>query len=431
MADLYSELTLHGRSSRAPAPQPRNARSEREAIAQRSREPGLDGLDAALILDRMGEGVIVTNAQGEITYVNEAAERLHGVSELMVPPEAYSETYHLLTEGGDPYPPHDLPLARAVLNAETIVDARWLIERPDGTRVLAIGTARPVYDVCGRQSGGVLTIRDDTARHAAETELAMLNETLESRVAETIAERERAEAALRQAQKMEAVGQLTGGIAHDFNNLLTVISGSLELLRLRAARYQDDRIALHVDRAISATDKAASLTQRLLAFSRRQPLDPRPSDLNRLITDLADLIRRTIGETIVFDTDLEPGLPAIVIDANQMENALLNLAVNARDAMPGGGRLGFATRLEPASEVATDLPGNRHVRLVVEDTGAGMDADTLARVFEPFFTTKGVGKGTGLGLSMVHGFINQSGGHIDIASTPGAGTTVTIRLPIP
>jgi CheY-like chemotaxis protein/signal transduction histidine kinase len=249
-----------------------------------------------------------------------------------------------------------------------------------------------------------------------------------------VTQRRRAEEALRQAQKMEAIGQLTGGVAHDFNNLLTIIVGSLETLR-RQLQPGAAGAALQrpLDSAMRGAQRAASLTQRLLAFSRQQPLDPKPVDLSRLVSGMSDLLRRSIGEQISIETVLSGGLWRVNIDANQLETAIINLAVNARDAMPEGGKLTIETanvHLDEryVSDQAEVVPG-LYVMLAVTDSGSGMSAATMARAFEPFFTTKDVGHGTGLGLSQVYGFVRQSGGHVKIYSEEGSGTSVKIYLP--
>lgn len=244
-------------------------------------------------------------------------------------------------------------------------------------------------------------------------------------------EQERLGAQLQQAQKMEAVGQLTGGIAHDFNNLLTVIMGNLELMTLEA----DNPEELHslIDEAIRAAHRAAALTHRLLAFSRKQPLNPRVVDLKKLIAGTTDLLSRTLGETIEVETLIGDDLWKCRADPAQLENVLLNLAINARDAMPGGGKL----EIEVSNAYLDDHYAFRNpdvtagacVMLAVTDTGIGMDPDVLSQVFDPFFTTKGVGEGSGLGLSMVYGFAKQSGGHVSIQSEEGVGTVVTVYLP--
>ena len=269
-------------------------------------------------------------------------------------------------------------------------------------------------------------------RMRAERDLRLLNDTLEQRVADEVTRRSEAEEALRQAQKMETLGQLTGGVAHDFNNLLQIVTGNLDILQ-RSLPEEAGRLRRAAENAMRGAERATVLTQRLLAFSRRQPLAPRPINLNKLVGGMSELLHRTLGETIEVETVLASGLWRVEADPNQLENAMLNLAVNARDAMPDGGKLTIETAnthldrgyTAQNSEV---LPG-QYVVICVSDTGAGMDPATVQRVFEPFFTTKEVGKGTGLGLSMVYGFVKQSGGHVKIYSEPGEGTTVKIYLP--
>jgi PAS domain S-box-containing protein len=642
--------------------------------------------EQAAISAQLAEGVIVANCKGKLTFVNDAAARLHGVAELGVEPERYSDTYHLFTEDNRPYPPMDLPLSRA-LRGETIEDARWRIKRPDGTSVLAIGSARPVRDGSGAQVGAVLTVRDDTAREAAERELREnearlraltdnlpggmvyqistgkdgsarkflfvsasherltgipaedvlqdptipyklihpddqprlvlaeveairerkpfdvqvrfrrtdgaerwcrilsacreqpdgsllweglqidvteqveaekairdLNATLEERVAQRTSERNllatlieatdvmvmacdlqynilavnranaaefervygtrpkagdhlldlladqpehqeevragwtrplsgqeitvieefgdpgrdrpyyaitfrnllngqgerigayqfvtdvterlKAEAelietqeALRQSQKMEAMGQLTGGVAHDFNNLLTPIVGSLDMLMRRG--LGSEREQRLISGAMQSAERAKTLVQRLLAFARRQPLQPTAVDVRILVSGLAGLLESTLGPKIDVHLRIADNLPPARADANQLEMAVLNLAVNARDAMPDGGVLTIsATHERVFSSQKEKLKKGEYLRLSVSDTGVGMDEGTVARAIEPFFSTKGIGKGTGLGLSMVHGLAAQLGGKLSLQSTPGSGTSVELWLPV-
>jgi PAS domain S-box-containing protein len=250
-----------------------------------------------------------------------------------------------------------------------------------------------------------------------------------------VSERRRAEEALRQAQKMEGIGQLTGGVAHDFNNLLTIIVGSLETVRrqIQHSGFDATNIEHLVDSAMRGAQRAASLTQRLLAFSRQQPLDPKPIDVSRLVAGMSDLLHRTIGEQISIETVMSAGLWRTNIDANQLEMAIINLAVNARDAMPNGGKLTIETSNMSLDEghtinQAEVIPG-QYVMLAVTDNGVGMNRETVAKAFEPFFTTKDIGHGTGLGLSQVYGFVKQSGGHVKIYSELGQGTSVKIYLP--
>ncbi|WEK43388.1 MAG: PAS domain-containing protein [Candidatus Sphingomonas colombiensis] len=237
---------------------------------------------------------------------------------------------------------------------------------------------------------------------------------------------------LRQAQKMEAVGQLTGGLAHDFNNLLTGISGGLELIQLRLRQGRSGDVDKYVELAQAATKRAAALTHRLLAFSRRQTLDPKPTDINRLIVNLEEFLRRSVGPEIAIEVVGAVGLWTTLIDPNQLENALLNLCINARDAMPGGGRITIETAnkwLDATAAQDRDLPPGQYVSLCVTDTGTGMSADTIDRAFDPFFTTKPLGEGTGLGLSMIYGFVRQSGGQVRIYSEVGEGTTMCLYFP--
>jgi signal transduction histidine kinase/CheY-like chemotaxis protein len=283
----------------------------------------------------------------------------------------------------------------------------------------------------------VLGVMQLTQRRANE-ELAHRAEQLASayHALETqIEQREKVEEALRQSQKMEAIGQLTGGVAHDFNNLLQVILGNLERLGRRLPGGSPAAAAEHrlIEAASRAAGRAATLTQRLLAFSRRQPLAPKSLDLNRLMASLLDLLGRTLGETIRVETVLAGGLWRVFADENQLENALLNLAVNARDAMPQGGRLTLETqnvRLDEAYAKSQEevRPGD-YVLVSVSDTGVGMTKEVLARAFDPFFTTKDIGQGTGLGLSQVYGFVRQSGGHVRIDSAPGQGASIKLYLP--
>ena len=274
--------------------------------------------------------------------------------------------------------------------------------------------------------------RELEQRRRAEAELQTLNSGLEERVAAEVAERTKAEDALRQAQKMEAVGQLTGGVAHDFNNLLTVIIGGLDSIR-RSRPGDEARIKRATDMALQGAQRAASLTGRLLAFSRRQPLDPKPLELNQLVRDMTELLHRTLGEQIELEGVLAPRLWTIEADQNQLENAILNLAVNARDAMPDGGKLTIETANTALDEsyaaVDAEVVPGQYVVIAVSDTGSGMSKATLSKVFEPFFTTKEVGRGTGLGLSMVYGFVKQSGGHVTLYSEEGQGTTVKLYFP--
>jgi len=274
--------------------------------------------------------------------------------------------------------------------------------------------------------------REIEERKRAEEALRDFNATLEQQVAERTAELRRHEEALRQSQKMEAVGQLTGGIAHDFNNLLQVIIGNLEALQ-RNLPADSARLQRACGNAMAGAQRAASLTQRLLAFSRRQPLNPRPVDPNALVGSMSEMLHRTLGEMVSVETVRGAGVWRVEVDPTGLEAAILNLAVNARDAMPEGGKLTIETAnayLDDAYvRTHSEVTPGQYVVISVSDTGTGMDAATVGQAFEPFFTTKPVGQGTGLGLSQVYGFVKQSGGHLKIYSEPGEGTTIKIYLP--
>jgi PAS domain S-box-containing protein len=275
-------------------------------------------------------------------------------------------------------------------------------------------------------------VRADAAMGDAVAALARLNATLEEQVTARTGELMAAEEALRQSQKMEAVGQLTGGLAHDFNNLLAGISGSLELMQNRIRQGRLNEIERYIAAAQGASKRAAALTHRLLAFSRRQTLDPRPTNVNRLVADIQELIQRTVGPAITVEVVAASGVGLALVDPPQLENALLNLCINARDAMPDGGRITIETAdqwLDRREARQLGLPEGQYLVLSVADTGTGMSPEVIQRVFEPFFTTKPLGQGTGLGLSMIYGFAQQSGGQVRIRSELGEGTTVCIYLP--
>jgi len=537
-----------------------------EAVRQAGRKPGedvlslLERLAQALaaerdaILNQLAEGVIVTDIEGRIIFVNAAATRAHGVSRLNVGPDEYSQAYSLFTDDGAPYPPDQLPLARAVREGVAITDARWRIRRPDGSEVIAVGNARPLLDADGLSMGAVLTLRDETARiqaerllaesesrfrtvadsapafiwmtdpqtrvvfanaryetvfgveagdllegrwlklanpddieaftetfmtaarsnarfegllrvkhptlgwrwlraegiprfddagvfqgyvgasldvtdaRRAEQDLKRVNELLEERVSEALAEKAKAEADLMHAQRMEAVGRLTGGVAHDFNNLLTVVIGALDLI-LRSPEDAARRKKLG-EAALSAARRGERLTHQLLAFSRRQALRPEAIDLNALIREGEPLLRRAVGDAIEFRLKLRRGGARVSVDPAQFEAALLNLIVNARDALGDTGKVTVETmNCAVKADEVRELEAGDYVCVTVTDDGTGMDEATQGRVFEPFFTTKAVGKGTGLGLSQVYGFARQSGGGVHIRSAPGEGTTISIYLP--
>jgi PAS domain S-box-containing protein len=310
------------------------------------------------------------------------------------------------------------PSQRAVYDVEYRT-----IGKEDGVVRWVAAKGRAIFDGdrCVRVIGAAIDI---TARKAAEAQLHELNETLERRVSEAIAERAKAEAHLRQAQKIDAIGQLTGGVAHDFNNLLMVISGGLSILDRQADPVKRQRI---LDGMRQATERGASLSRQLLAFSRRQPLKAEPIDLRSQIVAMRELLDRTLRGDVHVQTELAVDLWPILVDPTELELVILNLCVNARDAMPNGGTI--MLRAENAAGVEKEGLSGDFVRMTVTDSGIGMPAEVLARVFEPFFTTKDVGKGSGLGLAQVYGFARQSGGSVQIESLVDVGTTVTLMLP--
>lgn len=330
--------------------------------------------------------------------------------------------------------PHVWAKIQEAINAKGLFELEHRVIREDGTLGWTMSRSIPILDEHGKIVEWFGAASDTTDRKHAEEALTALNETLEQRVTEEIERRSRAEEVLRQAQKMETVGQLSGGIAHDFNNLLQIIHGNLSILdRAMESNPANVKLRRSVANALTGTERAAALTKRLLAFSRRQPLDPRPIDVNRLITEMTEMLQRTLGETIVVRTDLPADLPNALVDGNQLENALLNLAINARDAMADGGRLDIRTSLAKSGTTDLDFDPDskveRYIRIEVHDTGQGMSEEVLARAVEPFFSTKEVGQGTGLGLSMVYGFVKQSGGHLTLNSREGSGTCVELYLP--
>jgi signal transduction histidine kinase/CheY-like chemotaxis protein len=358
------------------------------------------------IMASMAEAVLLIDAKGNILYENSASktilETLSGVDG-----SSWGEAFDVfLPDGVTPLSPEDWPSQRS-LRGE-LVDEYELLFRPHGRGKLrhVAGSARPIRNAAGMVTSAVVVFRDVTEGKELQLQL-------------------------RQSQKLDAIGQLTGGIAHDFNNMLTVITGTIEILADGVADRPDlHAIAKLIDQA---ADRGAELTKHLLAFARKQPLQPRNVDINSMVIETAKLLRPTLGEHIEIESALEENIDSAHIDPSQLSTALLNLAVNARDAMPNGGKLTLETGNvvldEAYAQANTDVWPGPYVMIAVSDTGTGIPANIRDKVFEPFFTTKDVGKGTGLGLSMVYGFVKQSNGHIKIYSEEGHGTTIKLYLP--
>ena len=372
-----------------------------------------------VLIEQIQEGTVTLGTDGTVLYCNSRLARMLGIPQervigqplrsLVLPEDwcAFDRLYEEARSG----------VARRELTLRTLSDVRV----PVYMSLSLLRSEDSVTLLCG-----VLTDLTEQKQHLRE--LGDANE----RLLREIAERERIEDALRQSQKMEAVGQLTGGIAHDFNNLLTGISGSLELLQTRVAQGRIKDVDRYVNAAQGAAKRAAALTHRLLAFSRRQTLDPKPTDVNRLVAGMEELVRRTMGPEVSVEPIAGGGLWTTLVDPSQLENALLNLCINARDAMPGGGKLVIETGnrwLDERAARERELPPGQYVTLCVSDNGTGMPPDIIARAFDPFFTTKPIGMGTGLGLSMVYGFVRQSGGQVRIYSEVGDGTMLCLYLP--
>lgn len=377
------------------------------------------------ITNSIDQMVWATRADGYHDYYNDRWYEFTGVPYGSTDGSGWNDIFH----------PDDQPRAWALwrhsLDTGELYRIEYRLRRHDGVYRWVLGRAQPVRDEAGRIVRWFGTCTDIQEIVDAREVLARSREQLESAIRERTERLMQAEAQLRQAQKMEAVGQLTGGIAHDFNNMLAVVIGGLDLLERRLKQGQTD-VDRYIVAARDGATRAAALTQRLLGFSRQQPLAPAAINVNAMIEEMIELLMRTLGEDVMVETRLSTGVAAVMADRNQLENVVLNLAVNARDAMPGGGTLTIETNNATLStnEVARfEIPPGDYVEIVVADTGSGMTPEVVARAFDPFFTTKDVGKGTGLGLSQVFGFLRQSGGAVQIDTEQGIGTRVRAYLP--
>ncbi len=385
-------------------------------------------LDA--ILGNTTMAVFMMDARQHCVFMNAAAEQLTGYTLAETQGRPLHDVVHHTYPDGRPFPIHECAIDRAFPENNQTRGEEVFVHK-DGSFYPVGFTASPMRDQRGQTVGTIIEARNITAELEARKAMEAFNETLKVRIAEALEERQNLEAQLVQAQKMEAVGQLTGGIAHDFNNLLQVISGNLQLLQEELG--QADPRLRRVRNALAGVHRGTELASQLLAFGRQQPLDPRPVNLGRLVRGMDDMLRRTLGEAIEIETVVAGGLWNCMADPSKLENLLLNLAINARDAMDGAGRLtieaGNALLDDGYAGAHTDVKAGQYVMLAVTDTGCGIPPDIRDKVFDPFFTTKGPGDGTGLGLSMVYGFVKQSGGHIKIYSEPGEGTTFRVYLP--
>ncbi len=392
------------------------------------------------ILDTVPIGVVIAARTGEIRAGNRRLEEFIGPFSKLAG-SFYS--WPLYDAAGNPIPDSALPMYRVLRGDAEIAEIECLAEASDGVRYWIRKTAAPIRDVDGAITGGVASIvnldREKRAGEILEAEVDLRTQELASVNRSLIAEinsRQEAEQRVRQLQKMEAIGHLSGGIAHDFNNMLAIVLGALSLLERRIAKGEGD-LEKYVAMARDGANRAANLTKRLLAFSRQQALSPVAIDANKLIAGMSDLLRRTLGSGIQLENVQGGGLWLTHVDTNQLESAILNMALNARDAMSDAGAEGGKLTIETGNYLLDenyarqndDVPPGQYVMSAVTDTGSGMTPEVASKAFDPFFTTKGTGKGTGLGLSMVYGFVKQSGGHVKIYSEPGHGTTVKVYLP--
>jgi PAS domain S-box-containing protein len=367
------------------------------------------------LIEILPAAVYVCDNEAVIVAFNKRAAELWGrTPKLGQTDEKFCGSHKLFRPDGTLLPHSETPMGWVLRTGQPAHDEEVIIERPNGSRVTVLVNIAPLFDENDKQIGAVNCFQDLSAQKQTEKEREQLREELH------------------QAQKMEAVGQLTGGLAHDFNNLLAGISGSLELMQRRIEQGRINDLNRYITAALGASKRAAALTHRLLAFSRRQPLNAEPTDISRLVVGMEELVCRTVGPEIAVEVVTADGLWNAFVDPNQLENALLNLCINAHDAMADGGKLLVETTnisFDERTAREHDMPPGHYVSLCVSDNGTGMAQDVVAHAFDPFYTTKPVGMGTGLGLSMIYGFVRQSGGQVRIYSEPGRGTTVCLYLP--
>ncbi|MBI1181420.1 MAG: response regulator [Alphaproteobacteria bacterium] len=362
------------------------------------------------VIEGMRDGLLIRDAAGQVLIANSEARRLLG-PQLLAAGDTFPGACVTLTppEREEPLSAEELPSSLA-LRGRSTEDRELRVAGPHLEEPVVISTsAQPLLDPSGSIEGCLVWFRDLTTQRRAERA------------------RHDAETRLTQAQKMEAMGQLAGGIAHDFNNLLTVIVGSCEVL-VEELDESETFLRSVAEQIEAAAGRGAELTHRLLALSKRQTLKPTVLDVNEMVASMSSLLRRALGETIVIREELDPAIGATLADVSNFENALLNLVINARDAMPEGGTLTIRTENRLVRDRRDTEPGD-YVVLAVSDTGTGMTEEVKARAFEPFFSTKASGRGSGLGLATIHGFVSQSGGFVEIESTPGQGTTIGIAMP--
>ncbi|RRV10766.1 PAS domain S-box protein [Pseudomonas sp. v388] len=422
--------------SDSPAPAPLNSVRDARQIVRHIDSLRESERHFRTLADSMSQLAWTADPRGCVQWYNERWSAYTGAS---------AEAMHALGWRSVLHPAHRERVVTRLqycLATGSIWEDTFPLRGKDGAYNWFLSRALPVRDEWGHITHWLGTHTDITAQVRAEEALRELNESLELRVAERtrelaqanerlqieMAERAQTEEVLRHAQKMDAIGQLTGGIAHDFNNMLTGVLGALELIQRRIASGRVSEIDRYMSAAVTSANRAAALTHRLLAFARRQPLSTRSVDVNCMVKSMEQLLRQTTGELIDVRLALSEPLPLVETDEHQLENALLNLVINARDAMPDGGVVTIRSQLSVVERQQGAMSAGVYVQLSVSDVGCGIAADIVERVFDPFFTTKPVGRGTGLGLSMVYGFMKQSGGHVHVESVEGEGTCIGLYV---